>query len=265
MKKRNLLIYFLLGLNLLLITSCGNKKQIAYYQNINQVASQEITNNFESKIQPDDLLMIVVSTPDPEAAAPFNLETISVPTAIGQTTQGQRQQQLYLVDANGLIQFPVLGEIKTGGQTKAEIISLLKSKLKKYINDAIINIRIINFKVTVQGEVVRPGSFTIASERITLPEALSLAGDLTIYGKRDNIILVREVNNKKTFNRIDITKADFINSPYYYLSQNDLLYVEPNKAKSNTSTGFNQNVPIWISVASLISSAVLSILLINKN
>ena len=264
MKKKNLILYFLLGINSLLIISCGDKKQIAYYQNIDKVATQETANNFESKIQPDDLLLIVVSTPDPEAAAPFNLETISVPTAIGQTNQGQRQQQLYLVDSDGLIQFPVLGEIKTGGQTKSEVVAVIKSKLKKYINDAIVNIRIINFKVTVQGEVAKPGSFTIASERITLPEALSLAGDLTIYGKRDNIILVREVNNKKTFNRIDITKADFINSPYYYLSQNDLIYVEPNKAKSRTSTGFTQNGPIWIAIASLVSSVILSIFIINK-
>ena len=109
MKKKNLLLYFLLGINLLLISSCADKKQIAYYQNINQVANQETANSFESKIQPDDLLMIVVSAPDPEAAAPFNLETISVPTAIGQTAQAQRQQQLYLVDANGLIQFPEIG------------------------------------------------------------------------------------------------------------------------------------------------------------
>ncbi|WP_300565246.1 polysaccharide biosynthesis/export family protein [Flavobacterium sp.] len=249
---------------IVLSTSCRQKKDIAYYQNINEVANQETANNFESKIQPDDLLMIVVSAPDPEAAAPFNLETISVPTALGQTSQAQRQQQLYLVDSNGMIQFPVLGEIKTGGQTKAEVIALLKSKLKKYINDAIINMRIVNFKVTVQGEVARPGSFTIASERVTLPEALSLAGDLTIYGKRDNIILVREVNNKKTFTRIDITKADFINSPYYYLSQNDLLYIEPNNAKSKTATGFTQNGPVWIAIASLVTSAILSILLINK-
>ena len=265
MKKRNLLLYFLLSINLLLVTACADKKQIAYYQNLDQVASQETANNFESKIQPDDLLMIVVSAPDPEAAAPFNLETITVPAAMGQSALAQKQQQLYLVDANGLIQFPVLGEIKVVGQTKIEVINVIKSKLKKYINDAIVNMRIVNFKVTVQGEVVKPGSFTIASERVTLPEALSLAGDLTIYGKRDNIILVREVNNKKTFNRIDITKADFINSPYYYLSQNDLIYVEPNKAKSNTATGFNQNIPIWISVASLISSVIFSIILINKN
>ncbi|MEO8515775.1 MAG: polysaccharide biosynthesis/export family protein [Flavobacterium sp.] len=254
----------LLLIVVVLSTSCKQKKDIAYYQNIEQMQSTQSTS-FESKIQPDDLLMIVVSTPDPEAAAPFNLETVSAPTPIGQTMQAQRQQQLYLVDANGFIQFPVLGEIKTAGQTKSEVIEVLKGKLKKYINDAIVNMRIVNFKVTVQGEVARPGSFTIASERLTLPEALSLAGDLTIYGKRENIILVREVNNRKTFNRIDISKADFINSPYYYLSQNDLIYVEPNKAKTRTATGFNQNAPIWIAIASLVSSAVLSILLINKN
>lgn len=263
MKKNCFSIVFSL-LVIVLSTSCSQKKDIAYYQNFEQMGALP-SNSFESKIQPDDLLMIVVSTPDPEAAAPFNLETISVPTALGQTNQAQRQQQLYLVDTNGVIQFPVLGEIKVGEQTKSEVINVIKGKLKKYINDAIVNMRIVNFKVTVQGEVARPGSFTIASERLTLPEALSLAGDLTIYGKRDNIILVREVNNKKTFNKIDITKADFINSPYYYLSQNDLIYVEPNKAKSRTASGFNQNAPIWIAVASLVSSAVLSILLINKN
>ncbi len=208
--------------------------------------------------------MIIVSAPDPEAAAPFNLESISVPTAIGQTVPSQRQQQLYLVDAKGMVQFPVLGEIKMSGQSKSEIIDFLKKKLKLYIKDAIINMRIVNFKVTVQGEVTRPGSFNIASERVTLPEALSLAGDLTIFGKRNNIVLVREVDNKKSFNRIDITKADFINSPYYYLSQNDLIYVEPNSARSKVATGFTQNGPIWIAIASLVSSIVLTVVLSKK-
>ena len=251
MKRNNLKLYFLLGLNLLLIISCADKKQIAYYQNINQVAAQDKENNFESKIQPDDLLMIVVSAPDPEAAAPFNLETISVPTAIGQTTQGQRQQQLYLVDANGLIQFPVLGEINVIGQTKTQIVTLLKNKLIYAIKDPIINMRIINFKVTVQGEVAKPGSFTIASERITLPEALSLAGDLTIYGKRNSVLLIREKNGVKTYEKIDITKTDFINSANYYLSQNDVIYVEPNKTKLNSSA-VGPNLTIGISALSLV-------------
>ena len=263
MEKNFYSIFFLLIISIF-FTSCSEKKNIPYYQNIDKLTSQNETSNFESKIQPDDLLMIIVSAPDPEAAAPFNLESISVPTAIGQTVPSQRQQQLYLVDAKGMVQFPVLGEIKMSGQSKSEIIDFLKKKLKLYIKDAIINMRIVNFKVTVQGEVTRPGSFNIASERVTLPEALSLAGDLTIFGKRNNIVLVREVDNKKSFNRIDITKADFINSPYYYLSQNDLIYVEPNSARSKVATGFTQNGPIWIAIASLVSSIVLTVVLSKK-
>lgn len=240
---------------ILLLSSCSQKKHIAYFQNIDSLTDIN-KSSFESTIQSDDMLMIVVSAPDMEAAAPFNLETTIVPNVVGQAGLAQRQQQLYLVDKNGMIDFPVLGPIKFGGKTKTEIVSILKERLNQYIKNAIVNLRIMNYKVTVQGEVVRPGSYPVTSERITLPEALSLAGDLTIYGKRDNIILIREVDGKKTFNRIDITKADFINSPYYYLSQNDLIYVEPNVAKSNSST-FNQNIPVWISLSSVLISLFL--------
>jgi polysaccharide biosynthesis/export protein len=262
---KSVLKYFFVGIIGLLYISCSQQKNVAYYQNIDQLKNVTSSNTFESKIQPDDLLIINVSAPDPEAAAPFNLETTITAPVTGQYSQGQRQQQLYLVDSDGLVNFPVLGEINVVGLTKKEFTSLLKSKLKKYIKDAIVNVRIMNFKITVQGEVTRPGSFNVPSERITLPEALSLAGDLTIYGKRNNIILIREESGKKSFNRIDITKSDFINSPFYYLSQNDLIYVEPNNAKSNTSSVFNQNIPVFISLASLISSAIFSILLIQKN
>lgn len=262
--KRTLYFIIFLVTSIAVLSSCNGTKQIPYYQNIDNLSKVDITNNFESKIQPDDLLMIIVSAQDPEAAAPFNLELITAPTAVGQNIPAQRQQQLYLVDANGMLQFPVLGDIKVSGQTKSEVVALLKQKLKYAIKDPIINMRIVNFKVTVQGEVTRPGSFTIVSERVTLPEALSLAGDLTIFGKRNNIVLVREINNKKSFNRIDITKADFINSPFYYLSQNDLIYVEPNNAKSSTSTGFFQTGSIWIAIASLVSSIVLTVVLSKK-
>ncbi len=258
-------LFFLFAIALLgFLTSCSQQKYIAYYQNIDQLSTENAQKSFESQIQPDDLLLILVSAADPEIAAPFNLGVSVNSSVTNQSVAGQQQQQLYLVNSQGNIQFPVLGEINIAGKTKEEATNELKNKLKLYIKDAIVNIRIMNFKITVQGEVAKPGSFTIASERVTLPEALSLAGDLTIYGKRNNIILVREINNKKTFNRIDITKADFINSPFYYLSQNDLIYVEPNKGKSNTSTGFTQNGPIWIAIASLVSSVVLSIFIINK-
>lgn len=245
------------------LTGCSQKKNIVYFQNIDNLSN--INNaSFEPVIQSDDMLMIIVSTPDPEAAVPFNLETTIVPSVIGQNGVAQRQQQLYLVDKNGMVDFPVLGALKFGGKTKIEIVQMLKDGLSKYVKNAIVNLRIMNYKVSVQGEVNKPGIYPINSERVTLMEALSLAGDLTIYGKRNNIIVIREVDGKKSFSRVDITKADFINSPYYYLSQNDLVYIEPNGAKTNSAT-FNQNTAVWIAIASLVSSAIFSILLINKN
>lgn len=265
MRKNNLHKFFFLIFIISLTISCSQNKQIAYYKNIDSLNMEQSIASYEPKIQPDDLLMIVVSAADPEAAVPFNLETTNVPSVVGQSGLAQRQQQLYLVDKDGMIDFPVLGELQFGGKTKTEVVATLKEKLKLYLKNAIVNIRIMNYKVSVQGEVLKPGTYSISSERVTLPEALSLAGDLTIFGKRENIILVREINGKRSFNRIDITKADFINSPYYYLAQNDLIYVEPNKAKSNTSSVFNQNIPVWISIASLVSSAIFSIILINKN
>lgn len=243
------------GFVLLITIGCSQTKKIAYYQNIDSI-HQENTLSYESKIQPDDLLLITVSSPDPEAAAPFNLESFMAPAISGQAYNGQQQKQLYLVDKEGNVEFPVLGTLKFGGKTKMEVNQLLKDLLLKYVKNPIVNVRIMNFKITVQGEVAKPGSFTIASERITIPEALSLAGDLTIYGKRNNIILIREIEGKKIIHRIDLTKADFINSPDYYLTQNDLIYVEPNKPKANSST-FNQNIPIWISLSSVVISLVL--------
>ena len=239
-----------------LLSSCKQTKNIAYYQNIDTLQTEN-SPKFQSMIQEDDLLLIIVSAEDPEAAAPFNLELVNLPTVIGQANAvGQKQHQLYLVDNNAEIDFPVLGKLKVGGKSKEEFTNTLKEKIKKYVNNPIVNVRIMNYKVSVQGEVTRPGSYTINSERITLPEALSLAGDLTIYGKRNNIVVVREKNGKKTIGRVDLTKSDFINSPFYYLSQNDLVYVEPNNAKANSST-FNQNIPVWISLSSVLISLVL--------
>jgi polysaccharide biosynthesis/export protein len=248
------LVCFFALLNIL--WSCGQQKKIAYYQDVDSFKDVN-KNYYESKIQPDDLLMIIVSTPDPEAAVPFNLSAESVATPIAQsTTMTQRQHMLYLVDKDGKIEFPTLGTIDLMGKTKNEAISILKGKLLQYVKNPIINIRVMNYKVSVQGEVNRPGTYSATSERITLLEALSLAGDLTIYGKRHNVLIIREIDGKKTIGRIDLTKSDFINSPYYYLMQNDVVYVEPNGAKSNSST-FNQNIPVWVSLSSVLISLVL--------
>lgn len=248
------LVSFFVFLNTL--WSCGQQKKIAYYQNIDSF--KDVSKiQYESKIQPDDLLMIIVSAPDPEAAIPFNLSAESVATPTTQSfTMSQRQHMLYLVDKDGKIEFPVLGAVDLMGKTKNEAANILKGKLVNYIRNPIVNIRVMNYKVSIQGEVTRPGIYPLASERITLIEALSLAGDLTIYGKRQNVLIIREVDGKKTIGRVDLTKSDFIDSPYYYLVQNDVVYVEPNDAKSNSST-FNQNIPVWVSLSSVLISLVL--------
>lgn len=166
---------------------------------------------------------------------------------------GRQTIQYYLVDRNGNIEFPVLGKLQVGGLSRTEVLQSLKDKIAVYIKNPIINLRIMNFKVSLQGEVNMPGTYSIASERVTLIEALSMAKDLTIYGKRDNILVIREINGAKSYNRVDITKADFINSPFYYLTQNDVVYIEPNKTKVNASA-VGPNTSVIISAASILIS-----------
>ncbi len=241
----------------ILLTSCVSREKVVYYQNIED---RPITlNKFETIIKPDDLLMIIVSAPDPLAAEPFNLTTNLSVDPRNQASGAQRQQQLYLVDKNGYIDFPVIGTIEIGNKTKEEVVETLKKQISKYITNPIINFRIMNFKVTVDGEVNRPGVHTITSERITLPEVLALSGDLTVYGKRQNILVTREEGNQLKTYRVDLTKANFIDSEFYYLRQNDLVYVEPNKTRVN-STAVGPNISIYLSAISLLLTTTALIL-----
>ena len=250
----------------LLLFSCAPRKAIVYYQNIDKLRPQEKQNSYEIKIQPDDLLMIIVSAHDPESALPFNLTTISIPTQDSAGVSnfiGQQSIQNYLVDSSGFIDFPVLGKLKVGGLARSELAQILDEKIAKYIKNPIITIRLMNFKVSVQGEVTTPGTFSINSDRLTLIEAVSMAKDLTIYGKRDNVLIIREVNGIKSYNRVDITKADFINSPFYYLAQNDVVYVEPNKVRIN-GAAVGANTGVIISITSLFITLITLIVTTSK-
>ncbi len=258
MKKNNKVLQGLVLIYVLLV-ACANPKDIVYYQNVDNQSQQGASQpSYEIAIQPDDLLTIIVSAENPEIAMPFNLSTVAVNSASNPNVyRGQETIQPYLVDAKGNIQFPVLGELHVGGLSRTEVLTLLQSKIGAYIKQPIINIRITNFKISVQGEVTSPGVFTVNSERITLIEALSLARDLTIYGNRHKVMVIREQNGQRTYNTVDIAKADFINSPYYYLSQNDVVYVEPNKTKMHSSAvGPNTSV-ILSSLSLLLSVCVL--------
>ncbi|KAF2332515.1 polysaccharide biosynthesis/export family protein [Flavobacterium daemonense] len=239
---------------LFLCFSCGTKKDIVYYQNIDNMTNLQNSTSYEIKIQPDDLLMIIVSAEDPEVAIPFNLATVATANS-GKLdiVTGQQTIQSYLVNSEGMIDFPIIGKLHVGGLSRTEVLSLLRSKISSYIKNPIINLRIMNFKISLQGEVNLPGTYPIASERVTLIEALSMAKDLTIYGRRDNILIIREINGIKSYNRVDITKSDFINSPFYYLAQNDVVYVEPNQTKVNASA-VGPNTSVIISAISILVS-----------
>lgn len=248
MNTKKILILFFIA-SFFILASCASKKKIVYMQNADSSLGKS-EKLFETKLQPDDLLLIHVSAKDLESAQPFNLETLMVPQA-GGTGTGQRQQQLYMIDNEGYIQFPVLGKLKIGGLTRAQAINLFTEKLNEYLQSPIVNLRIMNFKVSVLGEVQRPGTYSIPSERITLLDALSMASDLTIYGQRKNLLVIREVGGKKTTQRVDLTSSDFINSDFYYLKQNDVVYVEPNKTRTNASA-VGPNISIALSVVSLL-------------
>jgi polysaccharide export outer membrane protein len=249
---------------MLFLVSCASRKDVVYYQDIDGIAGSAKATSYEIKIQPDDLLMIIVSAEDPEIAAPFNLKTISVQTpGKPDAATGQQTMQLYLVDANGFIEFPVLGKLKVSGLIRSEVMKMLQDKIAVYIKNPIINLRIMNFKVSVQGEVNSPGTYPVASDRITLIEALTMAKDLTIYGKRNNILVIREIDGVKSYNRVDITKVDFINSPFYYLAQNDVVYVEPNKNKIN-GAAIGPNTGVIISISSLLITLITLLITTTK-
>ena len=236
-------------------TACTSTKKILYLQDVVPLKQQEIEQKYEVIIHSDDLLAIMVNSRDPELALPFNMPMVTY--QLGSNSTGQQRVLGYLVDTNGDIDFPILGKIHVEGLTRMQLTELVKNKLIEgdLIKDPIVTVQFLNFKVSVMGEVGRPGSFTISGDRITLLEALSMAGDLTIYGRRDRGGVIRENNGKRTILFHDLRSAEIFNSPCYYLQQNDIVYVEPNKAKSGQS-GINQNntIGVWVSVISLLTT-----------
>ena len=243
---------------LFLLASCQSYKKVPYMQDVsvvNEAIQQE--SLYDAKIMPKDLLTIVVSCTSPELAVPFNLIVASPSNlSISNTvTTTQPVLQPYLVDNEGKISFPVLGELKLGGLTKKEAEQMIVDKLKPYIKEApIVTVRMVNYKISVIGEVARPGTFTISNEKVNLLEALAMAGDMTVYGLRDNVRLIREDSSgKQQIITLDLNKAETILSPYYWLQQNDIIYVTPNKAKARNSD-IGNSTSLWFSATSILVS-----------
>lgn len=251
MKKFTLKQFCLLALTALFISSCASRKDVVYFQDASSYETIVSDNSHTNKFKVDDVVSIHVSTLDPQASLPFNLYR-------GSEEGGMQPQQVdYIVDKKGEIDFPVIGKVKIEGLSPEETKNYLTEQLKDYLRDPIINIRLKNFTVTVLGEVNRPGTYPVNGEQITVLEALGLANDLTIKGIRNNVMVIRDFNGTKVYTRIDLTKKESLNSPVYYLTQNDVVYVEPNNSAIKTST-LDNRASIIVSVASLlITSSVL--------
>ena len=246
-----------LGVCCFCLGSCVSTKKIAYMQNAKSIQYDSLPEDlYDARIKPKDLLTITVTTFDREGSLPFNL---TMPSAITQTTSlvAQPVLQSYLVDNEGEINFPVLGKINVIGKTKTQLEDLLKQLLKTYLKEEpLVNVRFVNYKISVLGEVNRPNTFTVVNEKVNILEAFSLAGDLTIFGRRDNIKLIREhADGGKEIIILNLIDSELIHSPYFYLQQNDILYVEPNKAKARNSQ-VSTTTGLWISTASILLSTV---------
>lgn len=249
---------------LLLAASCAPVKDIAYFQDRATDSPEKIDQHGGIVIQPKDMISIVVSSRNPELAAIFNLGGSS-----SSQSGAQSGSQLgYMVDNDGYIDFPILGMIKVAGMTRQEVARTIKDMLLKkgFLNDAVVTVEFMNFKVSVLGEVNSPGTYTIEGDKVTVLQALSLAGDLTIYGKRGNVTVMREMDGQRTFYNIDLCSVDLFKSPAYNLQQNDIIYVEPSQEKAKQSTIDDKNLrmtsiaissgSILISIATLIVNLV---------
>lgn len=254
MKIKSLLI---LCFCTLLMASCTSYKSVPYLQNPEAVNNyQETLPMYDAKIMPKDLLTITINTSNPEASAPYNLvvqTSINAGRSTSLTTQPTLQQ--YLVSNEGTIDFPVLGRLKVLGLTKGQAEDLIREKLAPHFTETpIVTVRMSNYKISVLGEVAKPGTFTVSNEKVNIFEALAMAGDLTVWGLRNDVKLIREdAQGKRQIISLNLNNAEIVTSPYYYLQQNDILYVSPNKTKAKNSD-IGQSTSLWFSATSILVS-----------
>lgn len=256
MKKINILFGIFLLLTVL-FSSCGSTKKIAYLQNSDSINFEQSRFLYDARIMPKDQITISVNTTTPEVSTPFNLLLQNAYTQGRTIASGGQMLMPYLVDNEGYINFPIVGKLKVGGLTKSEAEQLVTEKIRPYMAETenpVVTVTMASYSVSVLGEVNRPGTFQVSREKITILEALAQAGDLTIYGVRDRVKLIREdATGKKSVETLNLNDANIINSPYYYLQQNDVVYVEPNKIKAQNSK-VGQTTTLWFSATSILVS-----------
>ena len=270
---RNTFSFVPVILAFLLAVSCGSVKDIAYFQNKVVDSPEKIDKHAGIVVQPKDMLSIVVSSRNPELSAMFNLPVVTYQAGseVSQLNTFNQRLMAYCVDNDGYIDFPVLGRIKLVGMTRWEVAETIKKMLVDggYLSDAVVTVEFMNFKVSVIGEVTSPGTFTVEGDKVTVLQAISLARDLTIFGMRENVSVIRERDGERTIYQINLCDVSLFKSPAYYLQQNDIIYVEPNKERSRQSTTDDKTLrmtsilvsggSLIVSVATLVTSILLNV------
>ncbi len=248
--------YLMIATVAIMLVSCStNTTSLTYFEDIKRVESGVLSSgSYDVKIIPDDELFISVTSFIPSATAAYNLPLSNPATREDMQITTQPQQQCYIVDKNGDIMFPVLGRIHVAGMSTQELTKELEKRIGENVDDPVVRVELMNFRVNVLGEVKKPGAVSVKRERYTLLDALADAGDLTEYGERDNVLLIREENGQRTYHHLNLNDSKILTSPYFYLQQNDVVYVEPNKIRKDNSK-YNQNNAYKISVISTIVSA----------
>lgn len=246
------------------LASCASKKDVIYYQDIDETQLQDVSEiKPKVKIEMNDILQVNIKTANPESTIPFMKENIGVGSAM---TFGNQPEALmlqgYIVDEYGEIQMPVIGKVQVEGLSRQQAEKKIKTKLSGYLIDPFVSVKFLNYKYTVQGEVNVPGTYLVFEPNLTLPQALGRAGDLTIRGRRDNILIIRTIGDERIVRRIDLTKSDWMNSPFYFIKQNDIIYVEPNSPRVKNS-GFIPDANVVISAISITITIILSFILTN--
>jgi len=233
----------------------SNKNVLPYFVDIEDLKYGTIdTMNYLPTIRPDDELSITVTSINPKATAQYQMPFINPATTNELATSSTPRFLTYIVDSKGYIKFPIIGSIHVGGMTTEQLTEYLTKEISKEVKDPVVDVRILNFMVSVGGEVKTPSRIPISSQRMTVLDALAQAGDLTEYGERSNILVIREEDGKRTFAHLDLNEAETLSSPYFYLKQNDYIYVSPNNIKESNSK-YNTNNSFKLSVISTIVSA----------
>ncbi len=248
--------FFLLGVFVfsLQLSSCKTREKLVYFQTKSD--SLIVQSNFSPVLQVDDFLSIQVTSVDPETVVAFNLPNELSQTAQNGYLQGMPAGKGYLIDADGTVNLPVIGVFTLAGLTRKEATIQLQKKMEEFTKQPIVHIQILNFKITVLGDVRSPGTYKIPNERITILEAIGLAGDLNTTGERKNVLVIREEAGKKVEYRLDLTNTAVFGSPVYYLNQNDVIYVEPNFTARSTSSFIRATGSIFLSLTSLIITTI---------